>query len=45
MPGFEQQPAALLEAVKTIARQAGRAILEVYGTDFEGARQGGTSHH
>jgi 3'(2'), 5'-bisphosphate nucleotidase len=35
LPGSEQQPAALLEAVKTIARQAGRAILEVYGTDFE----------
>jgi 3'(2'), 5'-bisphosphate nucleotidase len=35
LPGSEQPLAALLEPVKDIARRAGRAILEVYGTDFE----------
>ena len=30
-----EQPPGLLDAVKDIARRAGHAILEVYGTDFE----------
>ncbi len=34
-PDSEPPPGALLEAVKVIARNAGRAILEIYGTDFE----------
>jgi 3'(2'), 5'-bisphosphate nucleotidase len=35
LPGSEQPLGALLEPVKDIARRAGRAILEVYGGDFE----------
>jgi 3'(2'), 5'-bisphosphate nucleotidase len=34
-PGSEQPAGALLDAVKGIARRAGHAILEVYGTDFQ----------
>lgn len=34
-PDSEPPPAALLDAARDIARRAGRAILEVYGTDFE----------
>ncbi len=34
-PDSDQSATALLAAVKTIARNAGREILEVYGTDFE----------
>lgn len=35
LPGSEQFPGTLLDAVKGIARRAGHAILEVYGTDFQ----------
>jgi 3'(2'), 5'-bisphosphate nucleotidase len=34
-PDSEQPLSGLLEAAKSIARRAGREILEVYGTDFE----------
>jgi 3'(2'), 5'-bisphosphate nucleotidase len=34
-PDSEQHLARLLPAIKEIARRAGHAILEVYGTDFE----------
>ncbi len=34
-PGSDDQLLDLLPAIKAIARQAGREILEVYGTDFE----------
>jgi len=34
-PDSEQPLTGLLEAAKVIAQRAGRAILEVYGTDFE----------
>jgi 3'(2'), 5'-bisphosphate nucleotidase len=34
-PDSELPPAGLLDAVKDIARRAGHAILDVYGTDFE----------
>jgi 3'(2'), 5'-bisphosphate nucleotidase len=35
LPDSERHDAALLDAVVDIARRAGRAILDVYGTDFE----------